>query len=109
MIELTINQKAKIAIDKINRALYRMNAARGMDGANFERLKHDPDDFAAVSAAVKSIANAAVALASVLDEVKTKASAIESAQAERNRGKPLRGEKTAKLLQTRINSRFADD
>lgn len=80
MIELTLNQKAKIAISKINRALYRMNAARGMDGANFERLKYDADDFSAVSAAVKSIGKASAELSLILDEIKGKAAEIEAAR-----------------------------
>lgn len=109
MIELTTNQKAKIAVDKINRALYRMNAARGMDGANFERLKYDADDFAAVSAAVHSIAKAAGDLVSIINEIKEKAAEIEAARSKRQGGKKLRGDTTARWLQTRTNSRFAND
>lgn len=93
MIELTINQKAKIAIDNINRALYRMNAARGMGVANFERLKYDADDFAAVSSAVRSVAKSAAALSDILEEIKAKAAEIEITRRGRARDKPLCGEK----------------
>lgn len=80
MIDLTINQKAKIAIDKIKNSLRRMSASQGMDGANFDRLKYDADDLLIAVAAINEIRESVVELNFLIEEIKAKAKEIEARQ-----------------------------